>query len=257
MAEALIKGATDSNLISPTSITASDIDDDRLNYLNETYRIKTTRDNDEAVASSNTILLAVKPQQIDKVVSSLNKDDFNSKIFISIAAGVTTDKLSRLFAGETRLARVMPNSPALVGKGLSAIYFSSDFSKEEKESVTAIFSSVGETIEIDESLMDQVTAISGSGPAYFFYFVRSLIAAAIEIGLDSDISTKLVLSTMEGSSRMLDVEDKGPTELIEMVASQGGTTEAALDLFEQEDISDIITRGVLAALKRAAELNLS
>ena len=257
MAEALVKGIIDSDLLLSSSVTAGDIDQDRLNYLNNIYGIKTTTDNDEAVASSDIILLAVKPQHIDEVIFSLNKSDISSKIFISIAAGITTDRLVRLFESKIKLARVMPNFPALVGKGLSALYFSSDFSKKDKERVTAIFSSVGETIEIDESLMDQVTAISGSGPAYFFYFVRSLISAATDIGLDGDIASKLVFSTMEGSSRMLSVEDKGPTELIKMVASKGGTTEAALELFEREGISDIITRGIEAALKRAAELDSS
>ncbi len=257
MAEALIKGVIDSDLLPPTSITASDVDSVRLSHLNNVYGIKTTASNDEAVSSSDIIIFAVKPQHIDEVVTSLDKTAISYKLAVSIAAGVTTGRLERLFKGGVKLVRVMPNSPALVGAGISALYFSDNINSEDKDDVTGIFSSVGETIEIDESLMDQVTAISGSGPAYFFYFVRALVSAAIGIGLDPDVSAKLVLSTMEGSSKMLSFTEKGPTGLIEMVASKGGTTEAALDLFDQEEISDIITRGVEAALKRAAELDAS
>lgn len=257
MAEALIKGVIDSGLLPPTSITASDVDSVRLSHLNNAYGINITASNDQAVSSSDIIIFAVKPQHIDEVVTSLDKTAISSKLAVSIAAGVTTGRLERLFKGGVKLVRVMPNSPALVGAGISALYFSSNINNEDKDDVTGIFSSVGETIEIDESLMDQVTAISGSGPAYFFYFVRALVGAAIGIGLDPDVSSKLVLSTMEGSSKMLSFTKKGPTGLIGMVASKGGTTEAALDLFDQEEISDIITRGVEAALKRAAELDAS
>lgn len=255
MAEALISGVINSGTISPVGIIAGDIDAGRISHIQESFRVAVTTDNAEAVKDSEIIVLAVKPQNMDTILTELAAVDLAEKIIISIAAGVTVDRIRRKLTGKVKLVRVMPNAPALVGKGISALHFSGDFSEEEKRRVVSIFESIGEVVPMDESLIDQATAISGSGPAYFFYFVQKLIEAGEKTGLKPEIAARLVKATFYGSARLMESTAQEPERLIEMVASKGGTTEAALNSFEEGKISDIITGGVIAALNRAEELD--
>jgi len=255
MAEALIKGAIDSHALAPADITATDIDSQRLTHIKKTYGINTATDNVQTARQVETIILAVKPQVIDGILEDLRTAGLRGKLLITIAAGVTTKHIIDILGPGVTLVRVMPNAPALVAKGISAIAVPSDLAESGRGLIDKIFRSIGGVLFLEESLINQVTAISGSGPAYFFYFVKILIQAGEDIGLSHQVATQLVQATIEGSAAMLRSTGLNADELIAMVASKGGTTEAALKRFEEGGISDIITQGVFAAFKRARELD--
>lgn len=255
MAEALIKGTIDSHALSAAEITATDIDNSRLVYLKKIYGINTTDDNVQAARQAETVILVVKPQVIDVILEQLHGADLRGKLIISIAAGVTSKHILSILGNDISLVRVMPNAPALVSQGISAIAAPPELSKQDHNLVDKIFSSIGDVVFLAEALINQVTAISGSGPAYFFYFVKTLIQAGEDIGLSKPVAARLVKATIMGAAAMLAATELEVDELIAIVASKGGTTEAALDRFEQGGVSDIITRGVLAAFKRAEELD--
>lgn len=255
MAEALIKGVLSSKIFSAGEIIASDIDAFRLDHLRQKYKIEATTDNKQAAAEASTVLLAVKPQHIDGVLEEFRNLDIEKTLFISIAAGVTTKHILEVLGRAVKLVRVMPNAPALVGKGVSAIALPADLTNAERRIVVELFGAVGKVVFLDENLINQATALSGSGPAYFFYIVNALIEAGVKIGLSEKVAAKLVKATISGSAKMLEATEIDPVSLIEMVASKGGTTEAALKTFDQGGISDIIIQGVSAALERAAELD--
>ncbi|HEX21494.1 MAG TPA: pyrroline-5-carboxylate reductase [Actinobacteria bacterium] len=255
MAEALIKGAVDTRALLPADIIAVDIDNKRLEYIEKTYGVTTSNDNIEAARQAKTIILAVKPQVIDSVLENIRTAGLSGKLIISIAAGVTTKHILAILGSELNLVRVMPNAPALVSRGISAIAAPPNLSEAEQGLIDKIFRSVGEVVFLDESLINQVTAISGSGPAYFFYFVKTLIQAGVDIGLTKKVATQLAKATIMGAAVMLDATELETEELIAMVASKGGTTEAALKEFDQSGVSDTIAQGVFAAFKRAQELD--
>ena len=257
MAEAILKGALDAKVLNAAEVVAGDIDTDRLNRIKNIYSIDVSTDNAAVAQAVGTILLAVKPQHIDDALESLGPLNLSDKLVISIAAGVTTKHILAVLKRPARLVRVMPNAPALVGRGMSALTFPPDLPDEDRDFAIALFKAVGEIVILEESFMDQATAISGSGPAYFFYIVKALTQAGEIMGFSPEIAAKLVISTISGSAHMLEKGGLDAETLIGMVASKGGTTEAALQTFDRGNISDIMIQGVLAALKRAGELNSS
>jgi pyrroline-5-carboxylate reductase len=209
---------------------------------------------DAAALEAETLVLAVKPQDMKAALASV-AGSLRGKLVISIAAGVRLEALSRWLDGHRRLVRCMPNMPALVGAGITALHALPEVSAGERSTAQAILGAVGETVWVDdERLLDPVTAVSGSGPAYVFWFIEQLAASAEKLGLPKDVSRKLALHTVLGAAKLAAASDKSPVELRQQVTSKGGTTEAALQVFDQEKLAERFARALEAASRRGAEL---
>lgn len=237
------------------SITAADPSADARRHLSSTYGIRAVEDNSEAAAGADVVVLAVKPQVIGDVARGLADAAGPGALVISIAAGVPVSALSSWLGDETPIVRVMPNTPALIGEGASALYAGDRVTGEQRELAQSIMDAAAETVWVeDEDHMHAVTAISGSGPAYFFYLLESLIAAGQAAGLPEDLARRLVLKTGQGACAMALESEEPPAELRRRVTSPGGTTEKALEILEEADTREVIRRAVLGAAERSREL---
>lgn len=254
MGGALLKGIVDSETLRPDQIVICDKEQKRLQELKEDLNVEVTESIKEACSKCKGIIFAVKPQDLDGVLHEARDSIRTEQLIVSIAAGVSTESILSKLDKETHLVRVMPNSPALVRKGMSVISPSRYASNEATELTIKLFSSVGKTTIISEKLQNQATAISGSGPAYFYLFVEALREAAKKTGLDPEVSAELVLETLIGSGQMLEQTKREPEDLRDMVTSPGGTTEAAIEVFNRKEFLEIVTEAVEAAIKRAEQL---
>lgn len=208
----------------------------------------------EAVASSDIVLIMVKPQDVAPLLDDIAPHLGAHAIVASIAAGVTTQTLEARLPAGTSVVRAMPNTPARVGAGMTALAPGSSASDAEVEQVAEVLRAVGQVSIVPERYMDAVTAISGSGPAYLFYVVESMIDAAVMLGLPRDIATQLVVQTMYGSAKLLRDSGEHPTVLRENVTSPGGTTAAALRQFEEKGVRAAFSTAMEAARDRSAAL---
>ncbi len=254
MAEALIKGLLKRQIFSPKDILCSEPVEERRKYLEKEYQIKTYSNNSEAVKNAQIVLLAVKPQVIDVVLKELSPSIQDSHLVISIAAGVTLEQLQTLLGPKARIIRVMPNTPALVLEGAAGIAQGLQASRQDLETALFIFNAVGQAVEVPESLMDAVTGLSGSGPAYCFQFIEALIQAGIREGLPRPTAATLAIQTVLGSAKMCIDTGRHPMELASMVTSPGGTTIQGLYQLERSGFSGIVMDAVNAATKRSKEL---
>lgn len=250
MANAILSRILKSNILSSDEIIISDIDETKLNAF-KNKNICTTNNNNYLAENSHYILFALKPQISESVFKQLNLT--NDKFIISIMAGKTTDTIKSSLNID-KICRVMPNTPCLIGKGICALYY---HNAEEKDInfIDSIFSSLGDIIHLEEKYFDAVTAVSGSGPAYVYYFIQSVIDSGIRLGLSYEDSKNLVLKTFSGAAELASTSEKSIEDLIESVSSKGGTTVAALNVFNKEDISDKIYKGINAAAVRSSELS--
>jgi len=255
MGEAIIRGILKKGLYSPADIIATDVRPERLKEIAADCKIETTSDNQEAVERVDLVILAIKPQIINGVLEEITPKT-EKKLIVSIAAGVRLEKIEAILP-KARLIRVMPNTPALIGCGISAISCGKVVTKQDEERALAIFGALGDVVKVEEKLMDAVCAVSGSGPAYIFLIIESLIAAGVKMGLSYDLAKRLVLTTVEGSAKLVKETGKHPAELKDQVTSPGGTTAAALYVMEEEGLRGIIQKAVLAAEKRAKEISFS
>lgn len=206
------------------------------------------------VAHDEAVLLAVKPQQLRDAASAL-RAALHGNLVISIAAGARTTDLSRWLGGHARLVRAMPNTPALVGAGICALYALPGADDNDRRAVESILGAVGATLWVeDEALMDAVTAVSGSGPAYVFYFMEAMIRAATELGLSPEQARRLTLATFSGAARLAQHGDNPPAILRERVTSKRGTTERALESMERDQVGAHIAAAVKQAAARSVEL---
>lgn len=218
------------------------------------YPVRVTTAPDDAMKGADTLVLAVKPQDMKRALASLGSE-VRSALVISVAAGITLDTLSRWLGGHRRIVRCMPNTPALIGAGITGLYASADVGREDREKAETILSAVGEVVWLaQERLLDPVTAVSASGPAYVFWFIEQLAASAVKLGIPKDDALKLAKHTVLGAARLAVSSDKEPSELRKDVTSKGGTTEAALNVFEEEKLAERFIRAVEAASKRGAEM---
>lgn len=252
MGEALLRGLLSSKH-APEDIAINDANTEKVKNLSQELGIR-SRSLDK-ITTAETLIFAVKPQQIKDLISALKKISFAKKpLIISIAAGIKTSVFENAF-GEIPVIRAMPNTPALVKKGVSVLS-KGRFANETHLSFTEnIFESLGIVLVVDEKYQDIVTAVSGSGPAYFFLFVEYLIKAAIKLGLDKDVAAKLVAGTFVGSAKLLDKTGEEPENLRKAVTSPGGTTEAAIEEFKNNDLETIVFESISAAKKRSEELS--
>jgi pyrroline-5-carboxylate reductase len=256
MAEAIIKGVISAKVYPPENIIASDIKPERLDFLKGQYKIRTTTDNAELARSVDVFVLSVKPQNMADALNSIKGSVNPDTLVISIAAGIKTGMISSVL-GNVGVVRVMPNTPALIGQGAAALY-ATDRAKPVLRKAQRIFEAVGVGVFVeDEGLIDAVTAVSGSGPAYFFLLMEEMTKAAVELGLSEDVAEKLVLQTAKGAALLAyerDKEGETPAVLRKKVTSPGGTTEAALKVFADGDFGPLVIAALTRARDRGREL---
>lgn len=252
MGQALLRGLLDGKVVDKKCIVGIEKDKSKADFVIENFKIKVF-DNFEALKNAQIIIIAVKPQNILEVLDKIKK--FGEKrLIISIVAGITVNFLKK-YLKNSKIVRCMPNTPALALRGITGVYCDMLVNDEEKESVKSILGSFGEVLFLDnEDDIDKVTALSGSGPAYVFYFIESLVEAGVLIGLSRESAYKLVKKTFEGSIELLSQTTKDPVLLKAMVTSPAGTTINALKVFDKEGLKGIIMDAVMSAYKRSKEL---
>jgi pyrroline-5-carboxylate reductase len=249
MASALIGGLIAKGH-DPARISVIEMSPAAREKLGARYPVRVTTAPDDAMKGADTLVLAVKPQDMRQALASLGSE-VRSALVISVAAGITLDTLSRWLGGHRRIVRCMPNTPGLIGAGITGLYASSEVNQEERSKAEAILRAVGEVVWLaEERLIDPVTAVSASGPAYVFWFIEQLAAAAVKLGIPRDDALKLAKQTVLGAARLALESSDSPETLRRNVTSKGGTTEAALDVFEQEKLAERFMRAVEAASKR-------
>jgi pyrroline-5-carboxylate reductase len=266
MAEALARGLIENKVFKASELIASDVEAGRRRKFKSALKIETTTDNLAVMNASRAVLLAVKPQTIDAVLRELaeespagngarNKGGIGSRLFISIAAGVTLHRLESALGGRARVIRVMPNAPAMVGEGMAAIVRGGNATRTDEAFALRIFRAVGDAVALkDEHLLDAVTALSGSGPAYVYLFAKALADAGEAQGLPAELALRMALKTVRGAETNMRRSPLSAADLIRIVASPGGTTEAALRQLDADRFSDIVARAVKAAADRSREL---
>ncbi|MCG9511489.1 pyrroline-5-carboxylate reductase [Acinetobacter pittii] len=251
MAQALIGGLISRGL-PPTRITVSD-PVEQIRQLLQEKEVHVTQDNVAAIKNADVVVLAVKPQVLATVLRPL-KGLLSDKLVISIIAGAEIQTISNLI-DSNRVVRVMPNTPALVQTGAHGIYANDVVGTSDRELTSQILAATGLTIWVNsEAQIDAVTAVSGSGPAYFFYLMESMIRAGKNLGLDEKVATALTLQTALGAAQMAITSSNTPSELRKNVTSPNGTTQAALEVFDRAQISQNIQSALAAAQKRSQEL---
>lgn len=252
MAQALIGGLLSRGLPA-TRITVAD-PVEKVRELLKEKDVHLTDNNAEAIRDADVVVLAVKPQVLASVLKPL-AGLFNDKLIVSIVAGAEIDTISQLVGGVERIVRVMPNTPALVQTGAHGLYATDAVSAKDRELAGQILAATGLTIWVNsEAQIDAVTAVSGSGPAYFFYMMESMIRAGKNLGLDEKVATALTLQTALGAAQMAITSASTPAELRKNVTSPNGTTQAALEVFDRAQISQNIQAALAAAQKRSQEL---
>jgi pyrroline-5-carboxylate reductase len=209
---------------------------------------------DAAAQGAEVLVLAIKPQDMKAALASFSGFS-KEKLVVSVAAGIRLDALSRWLGGHRRIVRCMPNTPGLIGAGITGLYAPADVEKTEREKAETILRAVGEVVWVaEERLLDPVTAVSASGPAYVFWFIEQLAAAAVKLGIPKEDALRLAKQTVLGAARLALSSEKEPAELRKDVTSKGGTTEAALNVFEQEKLAERFFRAIEAASRRGEEM---
>ena len=249
MAEAMIKGMIAEGL---KDIIVSDPRTERRRELEQRYGVKTASSNGEVASSAKIVVLAVKPQVIDEVLTEIAESVGEEKTVVSIAAGVTLAHLQERLRSR-KIVRVMPNTPSLVQEGMSVYSLCECFSDTEIDTVKSILMSIGRVLALPEAKMNAVTALSGSGPGFIAFVVEAMIDAGESLGLTRDDATTLAVQTLLGTARLLDT-GMAPELLREMVTSPGGTTAAGLSVMKEQGLKDIIKAALTAARDRGEEL---
>ena len=257
MAEALIKGIISAKLYTPENVFVSDIRAERLKLLAEQYGVIACEENGELAGKVQTVVLSIKPQKMSDALESIKDAISNEQLVISIAAGIKVANITAVL-GDIAIVRVMPNTPALIGEGAGAL-FGNELARPMLNKAVEILSAVGKAVIVDdEDLIDAVTAVSGSGPAYYFLLMEEMIRAGIRLGLSEEVAKDLVLQTAKGAGQLAVEADKNgesPEVLRQKVTSPGGTTEAALKVFKEGKISELVSAAISRAYERSRELS--
>ena len=255
MAYALIKGLL-SNGFDAKNINVSDSNDELLIKRQSELNITTYSDNVSLLDNSDIVIFAVKPQVLSMVCLELKNNVKPNHLFVSIVAGIRGNDINRWLGGNFALVRTMPNTPALFQSGVTGLFANELVSNQQKELVTSILSSVGECFWVDEEkLIDAITAISGSGPAYFFLLMQSITQAATALGLDEKTANSLSIQTSLGASLMATKSGKDSKTLRKEVTSPNGTTQAAIESFQDQNFEGIVAAATRAAYDRARQLS--
>jgi len=254
MAEALIKGLIGSKSVIPEEINCSDISEQRLDYIHKTYGAVVHKNNLKVVESSEVIILAVKPHTIREVVVEIRDAITPEKMILSVAAGISTAAIEAWLGKEIPVVRVMPNTPCLVAEGVSAICPGKYAGKRHEDISKKLLGPVGSVVEVPEKLMNAVTALSGSGPAYIYLIIEALVDAGVALGLPRETAEELAVKTTIGAARMVSETGEHPAVLKGKVMSPGGTTAAALQELEAGKIRATLFKALKAACEKAHEM---
>jgi len=254
MGEALARGILGASLAHPSSILMSDCDEDRLAEVANSLKVRATGDNLEVVRESDVLVVALKPAVVRQVLPGLASAITAEKLVVSIAAGITLAELERMLSPGARVVRVMPNTPCLVGRGASGYALGSAATEADGELVHAILSSIGIAFLLPDPLLDAVTGLSGSGPAFVALVIEALADGGVLCGLPRDTALKLAAQTALGAARLLLETGEHPAQLKDMVASPGGTTIEGVKVLEEKGLRAALIQAVEAAAKRSKEL---
>lgn len=252
MGSAIARGILSKKVLPFNNIYVSDKDSSKTKALHKEFGIRVGT-NQEVLKKVNIIILAVKPQDFKNLLKVIRDEIDGSKQIVSVMAGVSISKIGSLIGKKVAVTRAMPNMGALVGKSLTCICHNKHI--KNKLTIEKIFNSIGEVIEIDENKMDAVTAVSGSGPAYFFYLAECLRDAACKLGIRKEKALRLAVVTLIGSGALLDELDDMPKDLRRRITSKKGTTEKALEVLRTQKLKTIVEKAVRAAANRSKELS--
>jgi pyrroline-5-carboxylate reductase len=255
MASALVRGLIGAKLLRAPQVIVTDNETAKRRAATRRLRVAATADNRAAVEAARLVVLAVKPQVIDAVMDEVRPAVTAKQLFVSIAAGVPTARLESHLGPLARVVRVMPNTPALLGRGMSVAVRGRRATAADERLVLRLFRAVGEAVAVaDEATLDAVTGLSGSGPAYVYLFAEALIRGGIEVGLAPELARRLALQTLLGAAHMLSETGESPETLRAAVTSPGGTTLAGLTEMMRRQLADAVVAGVAAATARSREL---
>ncbi|MEM7624032.1 MAG: pyrroline-5-carboxylate reductase [Planctomycetota bacterium] len=252
MAEAIARGAIRQGVVEAARMVAADPSDERLNVF-RSFGVEAAVDNAGLVNAADTVMLAVKPQTLPSLADALAGIEIERHVVVSIMAGASCAKIEAAIGKPARVVRVMPNTPLMVGRGMAGVAMGPSARPGDDELAMRLFGACGEAVRVDESDLDAVTAVSGSGPAYVFYLAEAMQAAADELGL-SDNARRLVNQTVLGSAELLTQSQDTPAELRRKVTSPGGTTAAAINHLDEHRVKDTIVAALRAARGRSVEL---
>ncbi len=257
MGEAMLSAVLGKGMADAESVTVSDASPTRREYLKQQYGVTVTTDNRQAIAGQDVVVLAVKPQNLAEVMAELKGSLGKEQLVLSIIAGA---RLGTLCQGldHRYIVRAMPNTPARIGEGMTVWTATPEVTAQQREWAGAILGAMGREVAVDdEAHIDMATAVSGSGPAYLFFFIEALVDAATEVGLPREMAYDLVLATVLGAGHLLQESGHEPAELRRMVTSPGGTTAAAISRLEEGGFAGLIREAVDAAYRKAKELGSS
>ena len=252
MAQALIGGLLAQHIDASQITVAEPVE--ALHAALKKQGVRVTTSNEDAIKAADVVILAVKPQVMAQVLSPL-REQFKTQLIISIAAGVTISTLSRLLGGYTQIVRAMPNTPALIQAGATGLYAQTSVDRHARDLASHVLAAAGLVLWVEkENLLDAVTAVSGSGPAYFFYMMQAMIEAGEAQGLSTEQATALTLQTALGAAKMASISEHTPAQLRKNVTSPNGTTQAAIETLDAAQVSTHIRAALHAAATRSAEL---
>lgn len=255
MAKAIIGGMIKSKLVSSNNIIASALSDNTLQNVKNEFNINTTKDSREVIQKSDIIIVAVKPNIYDSVLNSVKDLIDNKKIIVTIAAGKTIASVENIIGNDKKIVRTMPNTPALVNEGMSAICKNKNITDQELNTIKTIFDSFGKSEVVLEYLIDAVIGVSGSAPAYVFMFIEAMADTAVAAGMPRSQAYKFASQAVMGSAKMVLESGKHPGELKDMVCSPGGTTIEAVKTLEAEGLRNSVIKGIEACIAKSKEMN--
>lgn len=256
MAEALIKGMLRDKVVESKDIVVSDIIPERLMSLQETYGVSIGRNNRETADAAGTVFLSVKPQVIEKALLEISPVITPSKLVVSIAAGITTEYLESYLRKNARVVRLMPNTPCLVEEGITALCLGQNAGEAEVEEVKLLIGPMGKILWTEEKMMDAVTGLSGSGPAFVFLLIEAMADGGVLAGFSRDTAILLAAQTCLGAAKMVLEMDEHPGRLRDMVTSPGGTAIAGIHAMEESGVRAALMNAIMAATNRSRELGM-
>lgn len=255
MAEAIVRGLVARGVVQADQVIVSDPSEARRALMADGFGVRATGENNEVVEGSDIVVLAVKPQMMAQALEPVAALFRADQLVISIAAGLRTETLDTFCGRIPAIIRVMPNTPALVGQGVSALCAGPRAGASHLALAETLFATVGTTVRVEESMMDAVTAVSGSGPAYVFYWMESMLKAAGDLGFSPAQARQLVYETLSGAAALAKASEEPPEVLRARVTSKGGTTEAAVNHLESARVRDHLADAVKAAAERSRALS--
>lgn len=254
IAGAIVSGIIKKEVVSPSDIYVFDVDSEKLSEFCSAKSVNACGSISEIVKNSDYIVLSVKPQNYRDVLDEIASQQLDGKVFVSVAAGISIDFVKSIIGKETKVVRVMPNTPLLLGEGATAACRDELVTDEEFERACSLFSCGGKLAVLDEAQMNAVIAVNGSSPAYLFLFAKAVCEYAKSVGIDEENAKILFAQTMIGSAKMITDSGDDLQTLIDKVTSKGGTTAAALNVFYEKGFTDCIEEAMAACTKRAEEL---